>query len=60
MMDRISTQVRRDLMMQSPGWKKLAARMVWNHYSDLSWVLRTSDRGGSPAARPASRGCAGR
>ncbi len=41
MMDRISmTQVEaHDLMMQSPGWKKLAARMVWNHYSDLSWVL---------------------
>ena len=27
-------------MMQSPGWKKLAARMVWNHYSDVPWVLR--------------------
>ena len=41
MMDRISmTQVEaHDLMMQSPGWKKLAARMVWNHYSDLPWAL---------------------
>ncbi len=36
-MTQVDAQV---LMAQLPGWKGLAARRVWDHVSDLPWLLR--------------------
>jgi 3-oxosteroid 1-dehydrogenase len=55
MFDRIAmTQVEAQILMaQLPGWKSLAAGMVWDHYSDLPWSL--SNR----RSRRLACGCAG-
>jgi 3-oxosteroid 1-dehydrogenase len=55
MFDRIAmTQVDAQVLMaQLPGWKKLAARRVWDHFSDLPWALRHK------RSRRIACGCAG-
>lgn len=55
MFDRIAmTQVDAQVLMaQLPGWKALAARRLWDHLSDLPWVL-THKR-----SRRIACGCAG-
>ena len=55
MFDRIAmTQVDAQVLMaQLPGWKRLAARRIWDHVSDVSWALRNR------RSRRIACGCAG-
>lgn len=55
MFDRIAmTQVDAQVLMaQLPGWKRLAARRIWEHVSDVSWALRNK------RSRRIACGCAG-
>ena len=55
MFDRIAmTQVDAQVLMaQLPGWKRLAARRIWDHASDLTWSLRNK------RSRRIACGCAG-
>jgi 3-oxosteroid 1-dehydrogenase len=55
MFDRIAmTQVDAQVLMaQLPGWKRLAARRIWDHVSDVSWALRNK------RSRRIACGCAG-
>lgn len=55
MFDRIAmTQVDAQVLMaQLPGWKRLAARRVWEHVRDVGWALRHK------RSRRIACGCAG-
>jgi len=55
MFDRIAmTQVDAQVLMaQLPGWKRLAARRIWDHVSDVAWALRNR------RSRRIACGCAG-
>jgi 3-oxosteroid 1-dehydrogenase len=55
MFDRIAmTQVDAQVLMaQLPGWKRLAARRIWEHVSDVGWALRHK------RSRRIACGCAG-